>query len=75
MKDLKPCCKALNTAHAKNNQLPLHAAAQHGNVEILELLAALAKPEEINGADKNKWTPLHFASAEGCNVFICVTPN
>ena len=48
----------------KFNQIPLHRAASVGSLKLIELLCGLGK-SPVNWQDKQGWTPLFHALAEG----------
>uniref|UniRef100_A0A6P7F814 Serine/threonine-protein phosphatase 6 regulatory ankyrin repeat subunit A isoform X2 n=1 Tax=Diabrotica virgifera virgifera TaxID=50390 RepID=A0A6P7F814_DIAVI len=50
-------------SHDKHGKTGLHIAAQHGHLQMVEVL--LGQGAEINSQDKNGWTPLHYAARAG----------
>nr|XP_043611326.1 protein VAPYRIN-LIKE-like [Erigeron canadensis] len=52
----------MNSVDSKG-QTPLHVAATHGYVEVLEFLITLGCDPDL--ADQNGWTAIHCASAKG----------
>jgi ankyrin repeat protein len=58
----------LVNAKDRNNNTPLHFAAQTGNMEIVRLL--LSKGAEVNERNNEGITPLHLA-VQKCNQEAC----